>query len=748
MMEEVREKKKLFELARSLFPLQLILAQIKYNLISIFFWIFIFAITLDCAGSDFGVPFLFLSPEYLNEVGIGSFFMMGLAIGGFVMSFNTYSYIKIGPLFPFLTTLSRPFFKFCINNSIIPTLFYIIFIIKISIFQYQEELQSKLDILFFALALITGSITFFTLSFLYFFRVGQKNKYPVHDDQSTKPISSLTHKHEDWFELFNKSEFNSSIYIGKGLKLFTSRRFSHFNQSLVEKIFAKNKINGSIFEIITIIIFFILGIFHNYNIFEVPAGASIVLLLTISLMLFSALHSWLKAWVYPLLLLTAIMMNYLSETTPFFKYTNYAYGLDYSTKSKDEYSINAIKNITTNKALNDSTYKNYLLTLEHWKTNTGQPKPKLIIINTSGGGSRSALWTMTVLQKTDEALNGKLTKHTQLITGASGGMIGASYYRELLLQKQLRLIDNPQQKKYRDNIGNDMLNKLSFTASTNDIFVRYQTLEYNGHEYTKDRGHAFEEQLLNNTNQALRHPLGYYAPFERSGKIPTIIFSPTIINDGRRLLIASQNINFLTADHRNNPKMIESNENIDIHSLLKHQDVQQLRFTSVLRANATFPFVMPMVTLPTFPEVQLMDAGLRDNYGGKTMMEFLFAMKDWIRENTSGVIVVQIRDTKKVLDNESHSQISFIDKLTLPFGNMYKNFPRVQDFDQEELIKLSTQAINFPLDLISFNLREKSKDRISLSWHLTQSEKNKIEQAFKSVRNQESLKKLKLILSI
>ena len=293
-----------------------------------------------------------------------------------------------------------------------------------------------------------------------------------------------------------------------------------------------------------------------------------------------------------------------------------------------------------------------------------------------------------------------------------------------------------------------MLNKLSFTASTNDIFVRYQTLEYNGHEYTKDRGHAFEEQLLNNTNQALRHHLGYYAPFERSGKIPTIIFSPTIINDGRRLLIASQNINFLTADHRNNSKMIESNENIDIHSLLKHQDVQQLRFTTVLRANATFPFVMPMVTLPTSPEVQLMDAGLRDNYGGKTMMEFLFTMKDWIKENTSGVIVVQIRDTKKVLDNESYSQISFIDKLTLPFGNMYKNFPRVQDFDQEELIKLSTQAINFPLDLISFNLREKSKDRISLSWHLTQSEKNKIEQAFKSVRNQESLKKLKLILNI
>ena len=568
----------------------------------------------------------------------------------------------------------------------------------------------------------------------------------MHDNQSTKPISSLTHKHENWFTRFNTSEFNSSIYIGKGLKIYTSRSSSHFDQSLVEKVFAKNKINGSIFEIATILIFFTLGAFHNHDIFEVPAGASIVLLVTIALMLFSALHSWFKSWVYPLLLVTVFVMNYLSQSTPFFKYTNYAYGLNYSSTPKDEYSIDAIKNITTNKALNDSTYKNYLLTLEHWKSNTGESKPKLVILNTSGGGSRSALWTVTVLQKIDEALDGKLSKHTQLITGASGGMVGAAYYRELILQGNLGLIDNPQQKKYRDNIGNDMLNKLSFTASTNDIFIRYQTLQYNNQKYTKDRGYAFEEQLLKNTDQALNHNLGYYAPYEQSGVIPTIIFSPTIINDGRRLLISSQNLNFLTANHGGPAKMTKSNENIDIHSLLKHQDVQQLRFTTALRSNATFPFVMPMVTLPTYPEVQLMDAGLRDNYGGKTMMEFLFVMKDWIKENTSGVIVVQIRDTKKVLDDESYSQISFIDKLTLPFGNMYKNFPRVQDFDQEELMKLSTPGMDFPVDLISFNLREKSKDRISLSWHLTQSEKIKIENAFDSPKNKSSLQQLKRIL--
>ena len=92
----------------------------------------------------------------------------------------------------------------------------------------------------------------------------------------------------------------------------------------------------------------------------------------------------------------------------------------------------------------------------------------------------------------------------------------------------------------------DILNKLSFTASTNDIFIRYHNLEHNGHSYTKDRGYAFEEQLLSNTKQSLNHNLGYYREFEQKGSVPTIIFSPTIINDGRRLLISSQNVNFLS----------------------------------------------------------------------------------------------------------------------------------------------------------------------------------------------------------
>jgi hypothetical protein len=155
---------------------------------------------------------------------------------------------------------------------------------------------------------------------------------------------------------------------------------------------------------------------------------------------------------------------------------------------------------------------------------------------------------------------------------------------------------------------------------------------------------------------------------------------------------------------------------------------------------------MPMITLPTKPEIQLMDAGIRDNYGGKVTVDYLFALSEWIKENTSGVIIVETRDTKRILNDESYNDISLMDKITLPFGNMITNFTRTQDFDQEQLMKLCSKSFDFPVDVVTFNLREKSKDRISLSWHLTKREKQKIENAFNSKENQQGLIKLKSLL--
>jgi hypothetical protein len=531
------------------------------------------------------------------------------------------------------------------------------------------------------------------------------------------------------------------------MKLLQSRTTQHLDKSIIEQVFAKNRINASIFEILTISSFILSGQFIDYPIFEFPAGMSVILLLTIVHMLFSAMMSWFHRWTYPILFFVIALMNYLSLHSTFFNYKNYAYGLDYSAENIQKYSSSEIEKLVihnNNSAVESK--QNMISILENWRRKTGVKKPKLIILNTSGGGSRSSLWTFTVLQNCDKALSGQLSEHLNLITGASGGMLGAAYYREIALRHAEGQIKNKYNPKYAMNLGKDLLNKLLFSASTNDLFFRYQTFKYNNYDYTKDRGYAFEEHLHDNTDNLLQHDLGHYETPEKKAIIPLMIFSPTIVNDGRRLLISAQSLSFITNKQDTEKGVSTSFENIDFQSFFAKNDPMHLRFSSVLRASSTFPFIMPMITMPTFPAMQLMDAGIRDNYGGKTALDYIYALQNWIRENTSGIIILEIRDTKRIMSNEFYNQISLKDKLTLPFGNMYNNFPSTQNFDQEQLLKVATAGFNFPVDIITFNLREKRTDRISLSWHLTKQEKMKIANAFNSLNNQSSFQRLKKLL--
>jgi len=727
---------------RFFFPLVLLFKHLKHNLVGLLYWVFFTAVITDRFGRAFGIPYLFLSPEYQGNVSFWSFSLLGFALGGLTMAFNSYSYVRIGPHFPFLATVHKPFVKFCMNNSIIPLLFTMVYIIRMVRFQMEEEFATGGQIFGYVCAYLIGYMLFIGISLAYFFpsnknffdlllRTNRANGGPGKWSRLSQG-KTLRYSQEGKHPLY--------WYIGKGFRIQQCRSTRHYSPALLQQVFAQNRISTTIFEVATVMTFVLLGLLGGSAAFDVPAAVSIVLLLTIILMLFSALLAWLKNWTYVILIVVLFSMDYFSGVSNLFKFENQAYGLNYDKPELSPYNTKTIRQLCGDNceiAVQDSLQ--YVQLLNAWKKQTGEEKPVLILLNTSGGGSRSASWMFEVMRYCDSLSNGSFSKHTALITGASGGMVGASYYRALLLkQKRGEKIDF-NDPAYFNAISEDLLNKLSFAASTNDIFFRYQSRLKIGKTYNYDRGMAFEEDLNENTHDVLDHSLSYFALPERKGLIPVMIFSPTIVNDGRRLLISSQPLSFITGSSNDPHDAVRSFENIDIHQLLKNNDVGNLRFTSVLRMNATFPFVLPMVTLPTSPAIQIMDAGTRDNYGGKTMMEWMNAMSEWLRQNTSGVVIVQIRDTKKMLTGDEIKQVTFLDKFVLPFSNMYGNFTRTQDFDQEELLKMGLANTRFPVDLISINLREDAKDRISLSWHLTRKEKNKVKRAVFSYENQKSI---------
>ncbi len=84
---------------------------------------------------------------------------------------------------------------------------------------------------------------------------------------------------------------------------------------------------------------------------------------------------------------------------------------------------------------------------------------------------------MNVLQRYDSLLKGKLLKHTFLMTGASGGMLGAAYFRELYLRQQegedarrrLKLYDS----LYCEKISRDLLNSVFSSFAVNDFITTF-----------------------------------------------------------------------------------------------------------------------------------------------------------------------------------------------------------------------------------------------------------------------------------
>ncbi|MCB9359915.1 MAG: patatin-like phospholipase family protein [Flavobacteriales bacterium] len=731
-------------------PTQLFLISLKRNHFVLLFWVILFGIVGENLFVKYGIPYLFLAPEYLNEVSFWSYFIMGFSVGGFVMAFNITGYVINSNKFPFIATLKYPFLKYCINNSLLPLLFIIYYSFKIAYFLHTKELYSNSEIGLYLIGLVGGYSSFVFFSLTYFFSTN-KNIFKIlgiKEDNENHNVNSFLLKEKGWFSFFKKTKkWHVEYYLHNPFKTRAARDISHYDTEMLKSIFKQNKINASIFEITVFLTLIGLGFLSENSIFIIPAGASVVLFFTTILILFSAMHTWLQGWTRFAFLALFIVINLLSKYQTF-SYTNMAYGLNYNT-SKADYSKKTINNLKNNNTNFNSDVNHEIKILENWKKrNNHTPKPKLIYINTSGGGSRASLWTFFTLQQLDSIFNEKLFNQTHLITGSSGGMIGAAYYRELqLLNQEKKLTPQITDRSYTNNMAKDLLNPIAFYMATNDFFIRTKKYMYDGNEYIKDRGYAFEKQLLVNIEGMFDKKLIDYNTPEANAQIPIMIFSPTIVNDGRRLLIAAQPISYLSNNNPNNNTFSQPiAENIEFSRLFKNQGADNLKFSSAIRMSATFPYIMPNVTLPSEPQIDVLDAGMRDNFGALSTFKHIHTFKNWINENTSGVIIITIRDKSKDKLIENNPLKSIIESANSPLGSLYGNLFQIQDYNLDDMLQYLSADLSHPIDVIDFEL-ESNNNQISLSWHLTKKEKTNVLNSIHSKNNQKSIVRLTELLA-
>ncbi len=385
--------------------------------------------------------------------------------------------------------------------------------------------------------------------------------------------------------------------------------------------------------------------------------------------------------------------------------------------------------------------------LNRWKLKQQQDKPVMIFINVSGGGLRSAAFVMNALQQLDSQTRGKLMQHTFLISGASGGMLAATYYRELYRRGLTKPSLHSSISSYNEDIAGDLLNPVFTSMIARDMFAPAQKFKVDSFYYVKDRGYSFEKKLADNTHGMLDIQMKDLMEAEHKASIPLMIFNSVIKSDGRKLVISTQPMSFMMKPVQLRDDPARSPDAIDFAALFKEQQPMNLRVLTALRMNATFPYVLPNVWLPSSPVIDVMDAGLRDNFGQETSLRFIDNFKEWIEENTSKLIILQIRDRGNDNWHRPFETNSLTDMLVNPATMLQHNWHKLQDYFQTDQFSYYRQGNDSSIKRITIMyFPEKPDKSAALNFHLSSREKRDVKRSFNSRSNKISIGEIVTLL--
>jgi hypothetical protein len=730
------------------FPVQLLFLHFRKYQVLLLFWVILFSTVNGSFMKTFGADALYLAPEYLGDVNAISSAIVGISIGMFIMSWNISSFILFSKHFRFLAATTNPFLKYCINNAVIPVLFLIFYLFNAYKFDHYKELISNTDFLFLAGGFLSGLVFILAISLIYFFRADRsilRQLMPVINN----PREYITHLRPPREVYEGESLIKADWYFESPMRLRRTRSVKHYTAEFIESLFKRHHFAAIICVFAAFIFLVSIGFFLERPVVQIPAAASITIFFSILIGVAGAFSYFLQSWSIPYLILLVLMLNFLYKID-WIDPRNKAYGLNYQNKTKRPlYTREGLLELCTKEKV-EADKQNMIGILEKWKSKQDSAKPTLVIVNTSGGGHRSATFTMSVLQHLDSITSGKIMKQVFLISGASGGMIGATYFRELYLQKQKGKNIHLQDKQYIDDITGDLLNPLFSSFVARDLIAPAQKFKIGNYTYVKDRGYAFEEKMNRNSKGLLNKQLRDYIQDEKEANIPLMFFNSVVTRDSRKMVISTQPVSFMMQGWQDTTRMPYMDPDaVDFAAFFKKQDPFNLRILTALRMNATFPIVLPNVWLPSDPVIDVMDAGLRDNYGQETTLRFLEAFNDWIEKNTSGVLVIQIRDRSPGGWDYPYLSDDISDHATKPFLLLQHNWFKMMEYFQNDMLSYYTnnpERKNIRKILFEY-AADSEENKATLNFHLSKREKNDVVNSIKSPANERSFQSVTELLS-
>ena len=300
-------------------------------------------------------------------------------------------------------------------------------------------------------------------------------------------------------------------------------------------------------------------------------------------------------------------------------------------------------------------------------SNEEEPKRPLVVIGVSGGGIRAQIWALATLCALDHTLPG-FNNDSQLVTGASGGMVGATHY-VASLKKPGDIGDQQVYGELIRDASRDALTRTFAAHVINDMLGAFPRKIARGLGCDIiDRGRVLENEWIRHTRRGeesvFEWPLAKLKASEKSlsfaqeaGWRPVLLFSPTIAEDGRRLIICNQRVDDLVANFATSATASTDEAEILSVDSLHLEDIDPgghtgLTLATAARLNANFPIVVASPELANARALSgdtkaarplhVMDGGYYDNYGINLAARWLSVHANEIKQKYSGVLFLQI----------------------------------------------------------------------------------------------------------
>jgi hypothetical protein len=268
--------------------------------------------------------------------------------------------------------------------------------------------------------------------------------------------------------------------------------------------------------------------------------------------------------------------------------------------------------------------------LKNWSAKKQDSDP-LIVVATSGGGSRAAYWTATVLGALQDA-NPKFSDRLFAISSVSGGSLGAIIFTNLLASKitcdEWQFLNDLGHQTCFEAVGAKALSEdflapeitaLLYGDLMHQIFFPYYRISDRARALEMGWERRFKEVVGNNLMAE-----GFRDLWAKSDRLlPSLLLNGTHQETGRRMITSNLDI---SADYF--PDAFGFYEKLNGTKAALKSQKYYLRFAPGKISAATaahnssrFPYVSPAGTLGTGGHV--LDGGYFENSGAQTLDELL-----------------------------------------------------------------------------------------------------------------------------